>query len=140
METKTRRAIELPVPKWMVDNLARYLDYWRPILLGCRSSDRLWISACGRPLGTNEVYGVVRAVTSAHLGGALNPHLFRDCLATDIAVNDPEHVRIASAILGHTRLSTTERYYNLARQLEAATLWQQNVLRMRRATRGALGE
>ena len=27
-------------------------------------------------------------------GHALNPHLFRDCAATSIAIEDPDHVRI----------------------------------------------
>ena len=38
-------------------------------------------------------------------------HLFRDCAATSIAAEDPDHVRLAAQLLGHASLQTTERYY-----------------------------
>jgi len=57
--------------------------------------------------------------TQAEFGIKLNPHGFRDCAATWIAIYDPEHVQIVAAILGHSSLETSERYYNLARGLEA---------------------
>jgi hypothetical protein len=33
-------------------------------------------------------------LTARILGVAINPHLFRDCAATTIATDDPEHVLI----------------------------------------------
>ena len=49
---------------------------------------------------------------------AISPHLFRDCAATSVAIEDPEHVRIAAAILGHHSLATTQRYYDQSRMPE----------------------
>jgi integrase len=66
------------------------------------------------------------------LGRAINPHLFRDCAATSIAIDDPDHVRIASPLLGHRSISTTENYYNQARGVEAIRLMQNVLLSLRR--------
>jgi integrase len=62
----------------------------------------------------------------------MNPHLFRDCAATTIALNDPEHVLITRDLLGHTTLRTAERYYNLARSVEAARAHQKLIRSLRR--------
>ena len=65
------------------------------------------------------------------LGRAINPHLFRDCAATSIAIDDPGHVGIACRLLGHRAASTTERYYNHARGVEASGLMQKHSLALR---------
>jgi len=57
--------------------------------------------------------------------------LFRDCAATSIAIDDPDHIGIASRLLGHRAASTTERYYNHARSVEASRLMQQHILALR---------
>ena len=45
---------------------------------------------------------------------AVNPHLFRHCAATSIAIEDPKHVMIIKSALAHRSLATGEKYYNLA--------------------------
>ena len=64
----------------------------------------------------------------------INPHLFRDCAATTIAIEDPEHVRIASQILGHRSAATTERYYNQAQTIDAARRYQDFLVALRNGT------
>ena len=61
----------------------------------------------------------------------MNPHLFRDCAATTIATNDPEHVHVITSILGHSSLATSEHYYNHARSLQAAHSYQNLILQLR---------
>ncbi len=61
----------------------------------------------------------------------INPHLFRDCAATSIAIDDPVHVGIAARVLGHRTGSTTERFYNQARSIEASRLMQKSLLAQR---------
>jgi len=51
--------------------------------------------------------------------------------ATSIAVYDPDHVRIAAAVLGHRSFATTERHYNLATSLKAARSYQAELQRLR---------
>jgi integrase/recombinase XerC len=60
----------------------------------------------------------------------LSPHLFRDCLATSLAINDPGIVNIAHVMLGNS-LATTERFYNLAQTLEAGRLVGDTLARLR---------
>jgi integrase len=66
------------------------------------------------------------------LGKAISPHLFRDCAVTCIALENPRHIRIASPLLGHRTLSTTEKYYNQARGVEASRIMQNYLLSLRR--------
>jgi hypothetical protein len=53
-----------------------------------------------------------------------NPHLFRDCVATPIALEDPEHVHIAADLLGHTTLEFTQRHYIQAQTRVACSTYQ----------------
>jgi 3',5'-cyclic AMP phosphodiesterase CpdA len=74
----------------------------------------------GPPMTDNGIYNRIVARTREGLGHPINPHLFRDCAATSIAIEDPAHIGIASRLLGHRTRSTTERYYNQARGVEAS--------------------
>ena len=132
-ETKTRVPLELPFPEELVANLERYLDHWRRILLGKTSSDRLWISSWRTPMSEDSVRYRIRQTTARYFGSAMWPHLFRDCLATHIAVTDPEHVRMATPLLGHRTGRTTQKHYNLAGQRQAASVWHAALLQRRRA-------
>ncbi len=82
----------------------------------------------------NEIalYRRITKVTRRLFGEAINPHLFRDAAATSIAIEDPSHVRMAAAILGHSSLATTEAYYNQAKAIEAGRLHQQNIAALRK--------
>ena len=134
-EIKNRRPFETPVPEELVPYLERYLDLWRPLLIQGRQTDRLWTTRRGRPMGSKAAYDRITKVTKRAFGTPLNPHLFRDCFATTIAIEDPEHVRISASILGHASLATTEKYYNQARTLEAGRLYQNSIVTMRREMR-----
>ena len=70
------------------------------------------------------IHKMICRITQAAFGRPVNPHLFRDCAATSIALEDPEHVRMAATILGHASFATTERHYNQARSVEAARHFQ----------------
>src|SRR3954463_535398 len=96
-------------------------------------SDRLWISSRGKPLSGQTINLRIRRATERCLGSPLWPHLFRDCLATHVAITDPEHVGIATPLLGHRSSRTTERTYNLAGQRQAAVAWHAALLQRRRA-------
>jgi len=119
-ETKNHRALELVWPTVLVGPLECYLTRHRPLLVGGRyGGDRLWVSYRFQPESRHTLQlSIVRATQSA-FGQALNPHLFRDCVATSIAVNSPAEIRVATELLGHATLATTQQYYNLAHTLEA---------------------
>ena len=65
------------------------------------------------------------------LGHPVNPHLFRDCAATNIAIDDPDHIGIVWCLLGHRTPATTEKYYNLAGAVEASRRFQNALLARR---------
>jgi len=130
-ETKTKEAIEMPLPDELTSATETYLKDHRPFL--CRRRGRwtapianaLWVSQDGSALGDRSTYQQLVARTRAGFGRPVNPHLFRDCVATSIAIDDPDHVRIAARLLGHRSLATTERYYNQARSIDAVRRHQE---------------
>jgi integrase len=139
-ETKTNEAIEMPLLGALTSSVEVYLNEHRPVL--CRQRGRwlasignaLWVSQDGSPLRDRAAYQQIVARTRATFGHSVNPHLFRDCVATTIAIDDPEHVRIAARLLGHRNLSTTERYYNQAHTIDAARQFQELVTGIRDCT------
>ena len=135
-ETKARAELDFPVPDALVPFIQTYLEIYRPLLraraTGPAPTDRLWISRNGTPMDNPTLYCRVKAVTRREFGMPLNPHLFRDCAATSIALKDPEHVRITRHILGHSTLRSSERSYNHATAVQAARRYQDHVLALRK--------
>ncbi len=103
--------------------------------LGNAGSTRLWISTRGGPISTQAVYNNVCDLTKRLLGRPINPHLFRDCLATAMATDTPEHVHASARLLGHAGLETTESYYNQARQLTAQRRYHEALAALRESRR-----
>jgi hypothetical protein len=88
----------------------------------------------GRRLA-DDGYGALRPRRRAHplrlRPRSVNLHLFRDCAATSVALEDPAHVGIAARLLGHRSPATTERHYNQASAVEAAARFQRALLELR---------
>jgi integrase len=139
-ETKTREPIEAPWPETLLARLSGYLREHRPVLCGLRNrwtrpvGNALWVSTHGSPMTMIAIYDVFTSRTREAFGKPINPHLFRDCAATSIAIDDPKHVRIASQILGHRSTSTTEVYYNQAQTIDAARRYQDFLVALRNGT------
>jgi len=128
-DTKNGRPMDLPLPAAFTPAIGRYLAHWRPILLSRQAiygatvptdSGHFWLSETGGALTTKDFNYIVNTVTRRELGRALNPHIFRKIVATELAIHDPAHVQIAQSLLGHASYETTDRAYNLARALDAA--------------------
>jgi integrase len=145
-ETKTKRAIHQMWPEDLIEPLEAYLDHHRPVLVQLRRrsarppGEALWVSRHGSPLDRRTIYANVTRRTRDGLGHAINPHLFRDCCTTTIAIEDPEHIGIASPLLGHLTPATTEKYYNQARSIEALRRLQQVVLALRAKAAGSAAD
>jgi integrase/recombinase XerD len=142
-DTKTGRPMEMPFPEALVGHLQCYLDEHRPALQVGRSklgetrpaTEALWLGKGGRMLGKSAISLQIRRHTEEAFGQSVNPHLFRDCAATSIAIQDPEHVRMILPILGHATLATSERHYNQAGTLEASRRLQKAVREQRLASK-----
>ena len=76
---------------------------------------------------------MVKQRTQERFGHALNPHLFRDCAATDIAAHDPEHARIAAPVLGHADFRTTEAHYVHAQGHHARAIYHDQIESIRKS-------
>jgi integrase len=139
-ETKTKDPIEEPWPEMLVPYLETYLADHRAGIVALRGADpgtsgeALWLSMYGPAMTDNGIYTRIVARTREGLGQAINPHLFRDCAATSIAIDDPAHIGIATRLLGHRSGSTTERFYNQARSVEASRLMQKVLLALRKGS------
>jgi integrase/recombinase XerD len=124
-DTKTHQPIDMPWPAALVDHLGVYLGLHRPVLAALRSrwtkpvGDALWVSSHGSPMTQMALYDQIRLRTHEGLGKDTNPHLFRDAAATTLAIEDPQHVRLATPLLGHRNPGTTERHYQQAQAIEA---------------------
>jgi integrase len=75
------------------------------------AGQRLWVTGDGTPCTAAALQKLLEKRTRARFERVINTHLFRDCAATSIATDDPEHVMVAARLLGHAMLRTTERHY-----------------------------
>jgi integrase len=132
-ETKNGRELIEPLPIALTPYIDRYLDEIRPALLRGHVSDAFWVSTYRAALSEQSIYTKVCAATEEELGVRLSPHLFRDALATGIAADDPEHIRMASRLLGHVDPRTTERHYIHAQAITASRRYNGVVLPIRDA-------
>ena len=77
-----------------------YLARHRAVLAGLREASTqpiggaLWLSK-GLPMARQTICACITARTRDAFGRPINPHLFRDCVATSIAIDDPRHIGIA---------------------------------------------
>lgn len=139
--TKTHAPLDFDWPEELIDPLETYLKVHRPVLLvRCyrwltRAEDHLWVALSGSALTEMAFYDSVRKRTRAAFGSAINPHAFRDAAATTLAIHDPEHLRVAAPVLGHRSLTTTEKYYNQAKSLDAHRRYTNALSRLRQPSR-----
>jgi integrase/recombinase XerD len=130
-EMKARKPVEMRLPQVLNAFLVRYLEDYRSALLDGTVSERLWITQYGKPMSNKMVFERVSIVTERAFGKPINPHLFRDCAVTYVALNDPKHIGIAAPILGHSDPSTTESHYIQAQQMAACGKLQQSLKTLR---------
>lgn len=131
-ETKTGRAMLCRIPERLAPCLERYLGHYRPQLLAGNDSTRLWISRRGLPISANNLAECVGTTMRKAFGATIRPHLFRDCAATSVAVEHPDQVGIAPAILDHADPATTERHYMHANAIVANRRYRDSVDLLRR--------
>ena len=78
-----------------------------------------------------ELNAAIVGRTAAAFGHPVNPHLFRDCAATSIAIDDPQHVRIASQILGHRSAADDRALLQSGPSVEASRRYQDFLVALR---------
>jgi len=133
-DVKNHKPIDVPFPASLVPNLMRYLEVFRPILLGsAKACGALWISK----RGTQQARCVTaKRVCFREFGHSTTPHLFRDCAATTVSLHVPKKVALVHALLGNN-YSTTEQHYNQARSIEAGRVYGQFLEKLARRRSGS---
>jgi hypothetical protein len=119
-DVKNRRfPLEFDLPPELVPFLDFYIDKVRSRFLRDEHSDHLWISWEGTAMSAQAIYSCLSRRTQELLGTRINPHLFRDCAASSLALESPEFALAAAPLLGHSNFATTQRHYVQARQIDA---------------------
>jgi hypothetical protein len=136
-ETKMHRPINKPIPDDLVPYLELFLRAWRPVLLkqtskfgGTPTHRRLWVDRTGKPMSEGTLRDLIERYTRKQFGVAVWPHLFRDCLLTSVAVEQPDLMHITASLLEHAS-TTTAKHYNQARMLDASRRYGATISELR---------
>ena len=124
-DTKSRRALEFPIPDTLFEAIDLYLTKFRTEITGANRHQGLWPSAKGYPMSGGTIYDAVRRRTFERLGVPVNLHRFRSAAGNLWSISDPMNVRGAKDLLGHADFGTTERHYIGARSRMAGRAFAQ---------------
>ena len=113
---KGNKERQVPVPAGATAAVKRYLEV-RPI----SGETALFLGDRGRRLGDREVRRIVKRYALVAVGDStVHPHSFRHAYATHL-LSDGADLRAIQELLGHARLSTTQKYTQVSlRDLQAA--------------------
>jgi integrase len=123
-DTKNKQPLEYMLPEILNEVMTRYLEIYRPRFPKADAHDYLWASSKGGQLSEDMIYTNVMNRTRAGLGVAINLHLFRDCAASSMATECPEHVLAIAELLGHRDTRALYEHYIHANTMVAANRYQ----------------
>lgn len=96
--------------------LDRYLKNSRPLLLGARLSDALFVTTRGSAMTRQSFWLLVKKYAhQADISVPLSPHVLRHAFATHL-LNHGADLRVVQMLLGHADISTTQIYTHVARE------------------------
>lgn len=140
-ETKTHHPIDEPMPQSLVPYLERYLGHFRASLFPRKvmppgdGGPLLVSSRSGHAMSGHTINCTIAPLIAQRFGQPMNLHMFREAVPTTLAIRAPKQVRIGAAINNHADYRTTERAYNLATAMDAATAHLENLTALRRKFR-----
>jgi integrase/recombinase XerD len=108
----------VPIGDEAADWVRAYLKQARPVLLGKRSSPRLFVNARGGGAGLTRVgfWKILKTYArQAGLSRTISPHVLRHSFATHLLERGAD-LRAIQMMLGHADLSTTQIYTHVLEQ------------------------
>ena len=105
-----------PLGEEAIEWIQRYQRESRPVLLGARKSDALFVTARGGPMTRQAFWALIKRYASvAGIRTAISPHTLRHAFATHL-INHGADLRVVQLLLGHADISTTQIYTHVARE------------------------
>jgi integrase/recombinase XerD len=106
----------VPLGEEARDRVDRYLARARPEILQNHKSDYLFVTQRGGPMTRQAFWHLLRrCVTRAGIHAHVSPHTLRHAFATHL-LNHGADLRAVQMLLGHSDLSTTQIYTEVARE------------------------
>lgn len=130
--TKNGSPYDAPLPAELVAPFRRWIEVYRPFLVGAAEDDFCWAGRDGRMMARAAISQRIGNVTEDRLGRRANPHAFRHALATTIAEHDRRKLRAVMILLGQRDKRVTDRHYDHANSMAAASELEVRLERFRR--------
>ncbi|MCW5575306.1 MAG: site-specific tyrosine recombinase XerD [Burkholderiales bacterium] len=106
----------VPLGEEALSWLERYLREARPLLLGGRTSDALFVTGRAEAMTRQAFWHLLRRYAAqAGIGKPVSPHTLRHAFATHL-LNHGADLRVVQLLLGHSDISTTQIYTHVARE------------------------
>jgi integrase/recombinase XerD len=107
----------VPLGEVAVDWIVRYAREGRPLLLGGKVSDDLFVSRFGSGMTRQMFWRIIKqyALAAGIAPERISPHTLRHAFATHL-LNHGADLRVVQMLLGHADISTTQVYTHVARE------------------------
>lgn len=104
----------IPIHRMAASRMRDYLDRGRPMLVGQRPGETVFLSSRGLPMSADAVRRVFkRRLAEAGASTGIGPHALRHTFATHLLEGGAD-LRTVQELLGHVALSTTQIYTHLS--------------------------